>query len=155
MIQISSILVPTDFSQYGEQALRYGCALADKFGSHVHLLHVVDDYYPYLPEGGAFIDRRDDYLGGLRTGAERELAKLPQGGWCPAERLTRVVAVGTPFVEIVRYAKEHNIGLIVVGSHGRAGLAHVLMGSVAERVVRKAPCPVLTVHPTGRQFVHN
>ena len=71
MIQISSILVPTDFSQYGEQALRYGCALADKFGSHVHLLHVVDDYYPYLPEGGAFIDRRDDYLGGLRTGAER------------------------------------------------------------------------------------
>lgn len=153
MIQIPSILVPIDFSEYGNQALRYGCALAEKFGSQVHLLHVVDDYYPFIPEASVFTDRRDEYLGGLRAGAERELAKLPQAGWCPAERVTRVVSVGTPFVEIVRYAKEHNIGLIVIGSHGRGGLAHVLMGSVAERVVRKAPCPVLTVRPGQHEFV--
>jgi nucleotide-binding universal stress UspA family protein len=153
MIQISSILVPIDFSPYGEEALRYGCALAEKFGSQVHLLHVVDDYYPFIPEASAFVDQRDDYLAGLRTGAERELAKLPQAGWCPADRLTRSVVVGTPFLDIVRYAKEHDIGLIVIGSHGRSGLAHVLMGSVAERVVRKAPCPVLTVRPGQHEFV--
>jgi nucleotide-binding universal stress UspA family protein len=132
MIQIPSILVPIDFSPSGEQALRYGCALAEKFGSHVHLLHVVDDYYPFIPEASVFADQRDDYLAGLRTGAE---------------------VVGTPFLDIVRYAKEKDIGLIVIGSHGRSGLAHVLMGSVAERVVRKAPCPVLTVRPGQHEFV--
>jgi len=153
MIQISSILVPVDFSEYGTQALRYGCALAEKFGSQVHVLHVVDDYYPYLPEGGVYLDQRDDYLAGLRTGAEREMAKLPPADWCPPARVTRSVSVGTPFVEIVRYAKQHDISLIIVGSHGRAGLAHVLMGSVAERVVRKAPCPVLTVRPGQHEFV--
>lgn len=153
MIQIASILVPIDFSEYGEQALRYGCAMADKFGAHVHLLHVVDDYYPYIAEAPALSGSRDDYLGGLRTGAERELEKLPDREWCPADKVTRSIIVGTPFVEIVRYAKENSIDLIVVGSHGRSGLSHVLMGSVAERVVRKAPCPVLTVRPGQHEFV--
>ncbi|MBL8849607.1 MAG: universal stress protein [Planctomycetaceae bacterium] len=153
MIQIPSILVPIDFSPYGDQALKYGCALAGKFGSQVHLLHVVDDYYPFVPEASVFIDQRDDYLAGLRTGAERELVKMPPADWRPADKVTRTIVVGTPFVEIVRYAKEHDIGLIVIGSHGRGGLSHVLMGSVAERVVRKAPCPVLTVRPGQHEFV--
>ncbi len=153
MIKIPSILVPIDFSQYGEQALKYACALADKFGAHVHLLHVVDDYYPYIAEAPALSSSRDDYLGGLRAGALQELEKLPQADWCPADRVSRSVIVGTPFVEIVRYAKEQDVDLIVVGSHGRSGLAHVLMGSVAERVVRKAPCPVLTVRPGQHEFV--
>ena len=153
MIDIPSVLVPIDFSEYGEQALKYGCALAGKFGSRVHLLHVVDDYYPFVPEAAAFIDQRDDYLAGLRAGAERELEKAPSTAWCAGDRVTRKVVVGTPFVEIVRYAKEHNIALIVIGSHGRGGLSHVLMGSVAERVVRKAPCPVLTVRPGQHEFV--
>jgi universal stress protein A len=153
MIQIPSILVPIDFSQYGEQALKYGCALAGKFGSQVHLLHVVDDYYPFVPEAAVFVDQRDDYLAGLQAGADRELKKLPPGDWCAGDRVTRKITVGTPFVEIVRYAKEHDIALIVIGSHGRGGLAHVLMGSVAERVVRKAPCPVLTVRPGQHEFV--
>lgn len=153
MIEIPQILVPVDFSAYGEHALRYGCALAEKFNSHVHLLHVVDDYYPFVPEASVFLDQRDEYLRGLRTGAERELAKLPPEGWCTDARLTRAVIVGTPFVEIVRYAKEHDISLIVIGSHGRSGLAHVLMGSVAERVVRSAPCPVLTVRPGQQEFI--
>ena len=63
------------------------------------------------------------------------------------------VRTGVPFLEIIRYAKELEIDLIVLGTHGRTGLAHVLLGSVAERVVRKSPCPVLTVHPKGHQFV--
>lgn len=153
MIKLESILVPTDFSEYSLHALRYGCALAEKFGAQVHLLNVVEDYYPLVPEAGMMLGERDQYLSGLRTGAERELAKLPDPAWCPAGKVTRAVQVGTAFLEIVRYAKEQQIDLVVVGSHGRSGLAHVLMGSVAEKVVRKAPCAVLTVRPGQHQFV--
>ena len=60
---------------------------------------------------------------------------------------------GTPFLEVIRYAKDHDIDLVIVGTHGRTGLVHVLMGSVAEKIVRKAPCPVLAVRPEGHQFV--
>lgn len=153
MIKLEHILVPTDFSEYSLHALKYGCALAEKFGARVHLLNVVEDYYPLVPEAGMMLGERDQYLSGLRTGAERELAKLPDPAWCPAERVTRAVQVGTAFLEIVRYSKVQQIDLIVIGSHGRSGLAHVLMGSVAEKVVRKAPCAVLTVRPGQHQFV--
>ena len=64
-----------------------------------------------------------------------------------------IVRTGTPFVEIVRHAKENDVDLIVMGTHGRTGLVHALIGSVAEKVVRKAPCPVLTVRPEGHQFI--
>ena len=64
-----------------------------------------------------------------------------------------LAAEGTPFLEIIRYAREHEIDLIVMGTHGRSGLGHVLIGSVAERVVRKSPCPVLTIRPGGHEFV--
>ena len=67
--------------------------------------------------------------------------------------MTLATRLGSPFVKIIEYAKEHQIDLIVMGTHGRTGLPHVLIGCVAERVVRMAPCPVLTVHPQGHQFV--
>lgn len=153
MIDLNQILVPTDFSEHSLHALKYGCALAEKFGARLHLVNVVEDYYPLVPEAGAMLGERDQYLSGLRTGAERELDKLPDAAWCPPVEITKFVRVGTPFLEIVRYAKEEQIDLIVVGSHGRSGLAHVLMGSVAEKVVRKAPCAVLTVRPGQHQFV--
>ena len=77
----------------------------------------------------------------------RDWAEARQG------RIVRSMEDGVPFLEIVRYAKEHEIDLIVLATHGRSALAQVLLGSVAERVVRKAPCPVLTVRPEGHQFV--
>jgi nucleotide-binding universal stress UspA family protein len=153
MIRLNRILVPVDFSEYGAHALRYGCALAQKFGASLHLLNVLEDYYPLVPEAGMMLGDKDQYLSGLRAATERELAKLPEAAWAPGGEVTRTVIVGTPFVEIVRYAREHDIDLIVVGSHGRTGIAHVLMGSVAERVVRKAPCPVLTVRPGQHEFI--
>jgi nucleotide-binding universal stress UspA family protein len=153
MIQLNRILVPTDFSEYGTHALRYGCEFAQRFKAELHLLHIVDDYYPLVPEAGMLLPDKNEHLGGLRAAAERELAQLPDPAWISDMAVIRAVGLGKPFVEIIRYAREEQIDLIVVGSHGRTGLAHMLMGSVAERVVRKAPCPVLTVRPGQHEFV--
>ena len=81
------------------------------------------------------------------------IVSIPDPAWTRGKSIVRVCRQGTPFLEIVRYAKDREIDLIVLGTHGRGGLAHVLLGSVAERVVRKSPCPVLTVRPTEHQFV--
>jgi nucleotide-binding universal stress UspA family protein len=85
--------------------------------------------------------------------AQEELDRLEVPGAEQVRQVVREVQSGPPFVEIVRYAKEHDVDLIVMGTHGRTGIAHALIGSVAEKVVRKAPCPVLTVRPEGHQFV--
>ena len=85
--------------------------------------------------------------------AQEALKKLPADGWDDGPPVVREVRVGTAFMEIIEYARETDIDMIVIGTHGRSGLMHVLMGSVAERIVRKGPCPVLTVKPKGHQFV--
>ena len=89
----------------------------------------------------------------LKEGAVRNLQKLVDSKPLLGKKVIHHVLDGHPLVEIVRYAREKSIDLIVIGTHGRTGLAHVLMGSVAENVVRKAACPVLTVRPSGHQFV--
>jgi universal stress protein A len=152
VIQLNRILVPTDFSDYSRAALGYGCALAEKFGAELHLLHVLQDLVGLVPEPGLAFPPPGDYMRELQASAERALDELP-GPLAPdglsIERATRQ---GPPFVEIVRYAREAEIDLIVLGTHGRTGLAHMLLGSVAEKVIRKAPCPVLTVRPSDLQF---
>ena len=86
-------------------------------------------------------------------GAEKALQEWEPAAFDGAKSIVRKVTTGAPFVEIVHYARKHGIDLIVMGTHGRSGIAQVLLGSVAEKVVRKASCPVLTVHPEGHQFV--
>jgi nucleotide-binding universal stress UspA family protein len=152
MIQLQRILVPTDFSDCSTIALRYGAALAERFGSEVHIVHVVQDLVALAPEPGLSFPPPGEYLQELQSSAERSLERLPGEGVALAGPVTRRVLQGPPFVELIRYAREQDIDLIVMGTHGRSGLAHVLLGSVAERVVRKAPCPVLTVRPEGHQF---
>ncbi len=89
----------------------------------------------------------------LRQQAMEALQKLPADGWSNGKPVIREVRVGAAFMEIIEYARFKEIDLLVIGTHGRSGLMHVLMGSVAERIVRKSPCPVLTVKPEGHQFV--
>lgn len=101
----------------------------------------------------AYIAAVSDEVLQPEVAAKRALDELEDPGFEHAERVDRVIRMGTPFVEIVRYAKEKEIDLIVMGTHGRTGVVHALIGSVAEKVVRKAPCPVLTVRPEGHQFV--
>jgi nucleotide-binding universal stress UspA family protein len=153
MIRLERILVPTDFSETSEVALTYARALAGNFGAALHVLHVVPDPYtqPWGPE--AYGLNLPDLLREMQDSASKSL----QDALTPEERnsagVHAVVAVGNPFVEIVRYAKNQDIDLIVLGTHGRGAVAHMLLGSVAERIVRKAPCPVLTVRNPQHEFV--
>lgn len=153
MIQISKILVPTDFSEHSKLALRYGCELARQFNAELTLVHVVEDIYPLVADPGAMVASSMDFVGDLQRSAETALSSFVPKEWEEGITIHRQVVVGVPFMEIVRLAKESQINLLVVTTHGRTGLAHVLLGSVAERIVRKAPCPVLTVRPEGHGFV--
>jgi nucleotide-binding universal stress UspA family protein len=148
MIRLKNILVPTDFSETSEAAVKYGVALARAFNARLHLLNV-PDHPGETPEVeypiGLFETLQNaahDRLGAMLS--ERDNAELQP---------IRVMRVGRTYNEIVRYAQEQNIDLIVMGTHGREGLTRVVLGSVAERVVRKAPCPVLTVHHPEHEFV--
>ncbi len=140
------ILVPTDFSGQSDAALDYARAIAGKFGSTLYLLHVIEAPFVSGALGSeAFI--------GDTPAAQMELIQESQTRLShritPADRTrfnaTGEIVSGTTAHSIVEYAAERGIDLIVMGTHGRSGVAHLLMGSVAERVVRTAPCPVLTV----------
>lgn len=152
MIQINRILIPTDFSDHSANALRYGCVLAEKFSSEIYLLHVMQDLVAMIPEPGLAFPPPGDYMAELKVSADAALAKLPDPDWGVTAEIVRDTRQGPPFLEILRYARAKECDLIVMGTHGRSGLAHMLMGSVAEKVVRKAACPVLTVRPDGHEF---
>jgi universal stress protein A len=153
MIKLQRILLPTDFSEYSAAARMYACAFADQFQAELHVLHVVQDLAPLVPEPGAALAPPVDYLRELELNAKAMLERAIDPNWSVGKTIVRVVRQGPPFLEIVRYAQETNIDLIVLGTHGRGGLAHMLLGSVAEKVVRKAPCPVLTVRHPEHEFV--
>lgn len=152
MIYLRKILHPTDFSDASAHALRYACAFAKHFGSELYLVHVVPESVVAVSAPmGAYLP--PDYRQEFEKRSNDELAKLPQEDWGEGIPVQRKTLAGPEFLEIVRYAKENKIDMIVMGTHGRTGLSHVFMGSVAEKVVRKAPCPVLTAHPDDFEFV--
>ncbi|MCA9079552.1 MAG: universal stress protein [Planctomycetaceae bacterium] len=153
MINLKKILVPTDFSEFSLHAMKYGCEFARRFGAELHAVSVVEDIYPLVPESGMLLPTATNYLNDLKAAAEKTLATRPDPSWVEGVEVKREVLIGTAFLEIIRYAKEEDIDMIVIGTHGRTGLVHALMGSVAEKIVRKAPCPVLTVRPEGHDFV--
>jgi len=140
------ILWPTDFSPIAKAALPYAADMATERGADLVLLHVLPSVPPYAVAeiSGAFLDRLDRET---RSKAAAELRKLAAGGKHPGLRTRTVVAKGVTFDQILRVARRLRCDLIVLATHGRTGLRHVLMGSVAENVVRRAPCPVLTVRP--------
>lgn len=144
---VTSILVPTDFSETADAALDYAKRLAGQVGASLHLLHVFADPYAqalyapdvYVPEVAAEI--RTHAIDEARTRLAERLTADEQEYF----RGTTAVVTGLTAKKIVEYAADHGIELIVMGTHGRRGVAHLLLGSVAEHVVRTAPCPVLTV----------
>jgi nucleotide-binding universal stress UspA family protein len=152
------ILIATDFSDDSVRALEYAEEMARKFGAEVVLLHVDQPLAPVMltPEFGPAVDMgaMSQIAEEQRLLAQRELDKIVgrlRDGGLKARSLLRV---GAPFLEIIHAAQTENADLIVMGTHGRTGLTHVLLGSVAERVVQKAPCAVLTIRHPDRKFKH-
>ena len=146
---LKRILLPTDFSDTANRCMDYASELARQFGASVHLLHVVPDPKSEVWAGEAAGISMPDLRQTWIAAAERRLGELSLNG-VETERTARV---GHAFVEIIRYAQENEIDLIVMGTHGRGAVNHMLLGSVAEKVVRKAPCPVLTVRSPGHTFL--
>jgi nucleotide-binding universal stress UspA family protein len=151
-MRIQRILLPTDFSTPSATAAKYACELAARFEAELHLLHALEAHLSATPTFGMGLDL-PSYVKESRAAAEKALAGLLDPRWAAGRTVIRSVVEGSPRVEIVRYARKHEVDLIVLATHGRSGLAHILIGSVAESVVRTAPCPVLTVRPEGHQFV--
>jgi nucleotide-binding universal stress UspA family protein len=140
------ILWPTDFSPLAKAALPHAVGLAAETGAELVLLHVLPSLAAYtVPDlSGALavsLQRKS------RTAAQRQLGRLKKQVMGPNLRTHTVLADGVAFQQIVRAAKRLRCDLIVLATHGRTGLAHAIMGSVAENVLRRAPCPVLTVRP--------
>jgi nucleotide-binding universal stress UspA family protein len=160
MIALKRILAPTDFSDASAAAMRYAVAFARAFQARLHVLHVESRQdLEILVEGELAVDRLLAQAGGPtvpRNPARELLARVltpEEDRELHAEYVLRASGRGGVYVEIVRYAKERDVDLIVMGTHGHGFAAHMLLGNVTEKVVRRAPCPVLTVHPSTHEFV--
>jgi len=152
MITIKSILYPTDFSKYSLYALDYALSFAKQYGAKLYIVHVLPNYPLILGPEVTFVNvpkleqATSEYV-------QAEITKIKEQCAAQGVECEDVVMVGTPFVQIINAAREKKVDLIVIATHGRSGLSHVLFGSVAERVVRKAPCPVLSIKHPEHEFV--
>ena len=150
MIVLKNILVATDFSESAAVALNYGRDLARTFNARLHLAHMVEDVMiRYGPEVSFAVPELQK---NMEQRAWRDLRALIGDDSAP-HVIPVVEACASIPQAIVDYAKANAIDLIITGTHGRGPIKHLLMGSVAERVVRTAPCPVLTVHAKERDFI--
>jgi nucleotide-binding universal stress UspA family protein len=145
VIEIKTILAPTDFSQHSEHAVRYACSLAERLGATLHLIHVLSEIIPAGPDPLLMPVMPPQSYQENEQRAKEALQALPKPGWGKPPAVETAVRWGSPVEAIVDYSREQAIDLIVIATHGRTGLSHVLLGSVAERIVREAPCPVLTI----------
>ena len=154
MLNLKKILYPTDFSEYSLAALPYAVGLVHQNHASLYCMHVVDVSHeqhltrnyavpmemPHVP--------KDKLLRTARVRLDRFVTESLSG----IDKVTSRLVSGEPSQEIIRYAEEHDIDVIVLGTHGRTASASVLLGSVAEKVVGKAPCPVLSVREPGHEF---
>ncbi|HVO10646.1 MAG TPA: universal stress protein [Vicinamibacteria bacterium] len=152
MIRLKKVLVPTDFSESARHAFTYGVSFAREYEAELVLLHVVEnltvgyasDLFP-VPMAEVFQE--------ISGYAKAELARLGEEARGRGVGVQELVVQGKPSVEIIRFAAEHQVDMIVLGTHGKGVLDQALFGSTTERVVRRAPCPVLTVRPAEHEFV--
>lgn len=153
MMAVKNVLVATDFGEASDRALEYGRELARTFGASLHILHVVENFVARYATDAGYINF-PDIQAQFEESAAAGLKRLMSDDDRRTLRVKGVVRTSSsPAAEIAAYAGSEGIDLIVIGTHGRGALAHLLMGSVAERVVRIAPCPVLTVHAAEHDFL--
>lgn len=148
MAEIKTILLPTDGSECSGKALAYALSFARQYGARVVILHVIEmeplvGAEPHLLHLSGFLEEKGRRILGKAAASAKEAG---------VDVETRLV-IGIPFDDILRLSGELPADLIIIGTHGRTGLPHALMGSVAEKIVRLAPCPVLTVRQESRDFI--
>jgi len=153
MISLKTVLVPTDFSDASGSALNYGKAMAGAFGASLHLVHVMEDLMAHAWAAEVYVASMPQLRDEIEKESRQRLSAIFSEEERRHYRVVTALLAGNPFLEIIRYAKAHDVDLIVMGTHGRGAIAHMLLGSVAEKVVRKSPCPVLTVREAQHQFV--
>lgn len=155
MIKIGKVLVSTDFSTAAAKAIPYAVSLAEEYGSELHLVHVVEDslYYAQFVYDGAPFDPTvliEGLVQDRKKKLETAVAQLPKGITVKTHLRRGVVAT-----EIMAAAKDVDADVVVIATHGRTGLSHLIFGSVAERVVRECQCPVLTVRDKAHGMLKN
>jgi nucleotide-binding universal stress UspA family protein len=139
------VLVPIDFSEPSDTALLYGRKLAKAFGAELHVLHVMENQ---------FLRASFKSTAAIETGMANQVSeRLSLEDRTTLRAVSAVRISDDPSDEIIRYAEDEEIDLIVMGTHGRSGVARLLMGSVAEKVMRNARCAVLTVRQSEHEFV--
>ncbi len=150
-MQIKTILFPTDFSNGARAAMDHAISLAKDYNAKLILLYVIQDISIaewYIPSSISVTDLVED----MQKSAWNEMEKWNAEVAAQVKDVEKMVVRGVPFVEIIKTAKGKNVDMIVIGTHGRTGIDHMLFGSTAEKVVRKSPCPVLTVRIAGKEF---
>jgi len=151
MVQIEKILVPVDFSDYSKHALRYSVNFAQQFDAELVLISVIEPMiYPAdFSMGQVAIPATDQ---NLSERVEEELKNLDEKEIAGKVKSRRIIKSGKPFYEINETAREEDVDLIIIATHGHTGVEHLLFGSTAEKVVRKAPCPVLSLREPIKGF---
>jgi nucleotide-binding universal stress UspA family protein len=151
MIQnVKKILAPIDFSEHSMEAMRGAMELAKDVGAEVHLMHVIAPHHHFIPLPLATNAEQSRELvreAAMIEQAEEELARIKKDEFGDSNKVFTFAVVGPPVQKLVDYAKEQEIDLIVMSTHGRTGGESILVGSVTEKVVRNAPCSVLVFRP--------
>jgi nucleotide-binding universal stress UspA family protein len=151
MIRIKKILLPTDLSEYADYALPYAVELCTAFAAKLHLVHVVDSHWLTPMSTADFPGRVADQMRQIQSAAEVSMGDLKAR--VQGVEVETAVLLGTPHVEVIRFARDKEVDLIVLATHGRTGISHALIGSVAEKIVEMAPCPVLSTKHPEHEFV--
>jgi nucleotide-binding universal stress UspA family protein len=151
MRPVTTILVPTDFSAASRRALEYACEIADRFGATLHLLHVLENPFAGGGYWEMYAPPPEGYLENLDRQARAHLDEQLTPEQKAKYSATFVTRMGAPAHEILAYVKEHGaIDFVVMATTGRGAVSRLMIGSVTDKVVRSAPCPVLTLHAHDR-----
>lgn len=150
-LSLRRVVVPTDFSEESQKALVYAVALAQKFDASIELVFVVEpvSFFTGLDQTLLTVSNEE-----AAEAARKKLIKMAQNAGGGELHLNPKVRIGKPYLEICALAREYNADLIIISTHGYTGVKHTVLGSVAERVVRHAPCPVLIVRENEHDFVN-
>lgn len=151
-ISLRRIMVPLDFSEPSKNALRYAVSFAKHFGAELVLVYVIEPmvYPPDFSFGQVGIPNIEKEL---RERGQKELGRLIQADVAGQVVARSVIRTGKPFLEIINLARKEDVDLIIIATHGHTGVEHIIFGSTAEKVVRKAPCPVLVVRSPEHEFI--